>query len=421
MKLGLKFEELKKAMDVASVYDKIYPEDRKLFYLWYTKEKGFRWLGNSINATAFYTLQTMYIADDTDKESMEDFMSVINSKELQSIVSAYSGLKLTEVEDVYFDINTKDESIIFIVHEKPTEGVNLKATVQKYKLKYQKHDKYAVQTINQLKGHATEELKKYNSVDYIKYLDVLLPTIATENRETPYSRIYVEGDFIYTKPMTFTAVLNNGNLPTDLTGYMFSATITACVLKSLKDCETFEYFVETDTNLNVCNLYFKTVSMELYLKVPAIVKKQDIMRYKENAEQKATYIELNKQIVMEAIKRLQVLSSGGEDAVRMSFNFVQGVHCNCTMSTFETQLEVPVLDATADTAGEISCVLSISILKKMLLQGKELSDKMYFLIEDTGAGDYVGLCITDSIESDKRTWQTYMPKVKKKGGKQTWN
>lgn len=407
IKLNVQMEELRKAIDVIYVYDKAYPEEHKVYYLCYFKEsKEFKWVANAINGTAIYKLNTMNIIEGEEEiEGNTNCLSVINAKELQAILSAYTGLKQTEVEEVYFEVGGNRTALV--VEEKPKEGItSLKSTQQRYNLSYAKQGKDINKVLEKLQG-VTEDTTAivYNSKDYLQYIDILLPTIQTENRDTPYSRIYVNKEWIYTKPTIYTAVLKN-SLPEELTGYMLSVTNSLCISKSLRDKEDFRFYKETNEVQGTVLLYYSTDTIELQIKAPMIKKNLDVLVYKDKPE---VYVKLNKAYMVELYKRISILNSD-EGQVGITFDFeAQTGSCVGNMVTQATTLDIPILESQANDRGIIKVELNINLLKKMLLQSKEVTD-LYFCINFVQTG-YISICMTDSIEKENRGWQTYLPSI----------
>lgn len=196
-------DNLTKALDSFKVIlnDALLADDKRTVILW--KHDG-------VKLVAKNNIINCICAVDTDEvDGVDDEMQYIKFKELQGVLDGFKSLKVTKATNITFDFG---ENVINVtVAEEPIDKDSEFADKLYRENKYQLSKSKPVTDSDRneiLSVSLTDEGTEISKADIQPYFAALLPTIK-DMREGVATRFNVVGDFAYTTPSSYVALMYN--------------------------------------------------------------------------------------------------------------------------------------------------------------------------------------------------------------------
>lgn len=204
MKLTMPIEALNKAIDSFKVIlnDSLLADDKRNIIFW-KKDSGVKLVAKNDVIDCICDIDTDKVEGDVDE------MQTVKYKELQGVLDGFRSLKVTKATDIsfsflenYIDVEVNEEPI-----DKDSDFASKLYRVNKYQLSKSKPVS-DVQRTEILSVSLSAEGTMVSKEDVQPYFAALLPTVK-DMREGVATRFNVVGDYVYTTPSSYAAIMVN--------------------------------------------------------------------------------------------------------------------------------------------------------------------------------------------------------------------
>lgn len=287
----------------------------------------------------------------------------IKANELNKIMSAYSNLFKTKVEQI--DIEDNNVRTKIVVHEIPLDEENDSKLAQDSVFEVENAPILA-KILNDIKMEFPEDGDSVVSTDLLLYLSSLLPLMSNDSANSTASKLNFAEDYVFTLNSSCSAFFQN-RLPDEFKGITLGYSSVG-FLKKL--CEGTDFISVARDKAYLCIESGNT---------------QAFMRYKPIKINYKTYIQRkskDKGIVVDRLYMKDVLRRMGSVSVDGKMSIENNE--NLTVMNDVFQQEVPLERCKAGTEG-INFKISIPIMTSLILGSDDVftSDLFIYFVETT--------------------------------------
>lgn len=405
MKISTSFSEITRAYNAvqAVVADKLLQEDLKTLTIWKNGDKL-----SIVASNAFVSALTEFDAEilaDEGEEIADEVFIQLKASELKNIMGTYSGLHLTEITKMVFDIRSNTE-IRLEVYE---EAVNKDDEhFDKFK-KTIKHRMMRVRVTENMKREihnfitntevgAGEQMIQLQTAEILGYIEPLLPAIAKFPNDTIFSRLFFLSKYVFIIPQTYAAVIEN-RMDDDVKAHFSEFVLTTSVTQFLKSFLSLYQTVGFCKKItgDVVNLIFQTNETTAMVrayntkKVPNLEDGYNI--------QPDNFISLDRKYFADVLKRIS--NSNADVTFRIKITEDGGSSCEIINAAL-TQ-EVPVYKSKGE--GEYLFTLNSDLLASLVFNNMIdcYGDRLVFRLDHNDDGK-VNFYVMDNTKG----WHTKM-------------
>lgn len=204
MKVKMKIDDLNKAMSTLKLlFDSVVmQEDQKNIIFWNS--------GNGFKVVARNGIVDCICGIDAECDAEENEMVNVKYRELDSTINAFKSLSMTKATDIEFEFT---KSVIDVtVYEEPVD------TDYEFADKLYRSTSYKLSLVKSVADAVKKEILSVSldsegvsisGDDVLKYFNALIPTIKDIKQEGMATRYNVVGDYVYTAPQQYVAIMKN--------------------------------------------------------------------------------------------------------------------------------------------------------------------------------------------------------------------
>lgn len=400
MIIKTQFSELERAVSSLNdiLVDKMTNDEMRNLIFW-VKDKSISVVGKNVYVCGIASIEAEFEGEINNTEKGD--LIPVRAKEICGVLDSYKSLKRTRATNVVFDIG--DKSINLTIDEEPvSEDIP-------YADRYYRSNHYALSKPRSVSESISRDIYsvetipngvQINKIDIMPYFNALLPTIR-DTRDSVATRFNVVGDYIYTAPSAYVAVIQNNLNDNDIFSDFVLTSTSATFIKSffeLSDVTTFAKKDEGDSVLlSLENEYARAVVRALHKR-----KGFNIDNYTDMPSQG---IVVDKGYLVDVLKRM----ASSQDAIKMTIKRDEDIE----LSTQKIKVSVPVITSRFNDDFE-QCTVTInpSIFSNLVFSYINFGELIFiYFAKGKNSWDFT---ITDDAqtESSKHLWFT---KVKLKG------
>lgn len=400
MIIKTQFSELEKAVSSLNdiLVDKMTNDEMRNLIFW-VKEDSISVVGKNVYVCGIAEIDGEFEGEIIDTEKGD--LIPVRAKEICGVLDSYKSLKRTKATSITFDIGEK--VINLTIDEEPvSEDIP-------YADKYYRTNHYSLSKPRSVSESISRDIYsvatipngvQINKADIMPYFNALLPTIR-DSRDSVATRLNVVGDYIYTAPSAYVAIMQNSLNDSEIFSDFVLTSTSAAFIKSffeLSDVTTFAKKDEGDSVLlSLENEYARAV-------VRALSKRKgfNIDNYTDMPSQG---VGVDKGYLVDVLRRMAM----SQEAIKMTIKKGEDIE----LSTPKIKVSVPVIVSRFEDDFE-QCTVTINpaIFNNLIFSYVNFGELIFiYFTRGKNSWDFT---ITDDAktEDNKHLWFT---KVKLKG------
>lgn len=408
------FEEMQRVLNVVNsvVADKMLNDDMKTITICKDKDNF-----TAVAQSAYVSVQTKLDATykiASDEDDIDEVMVQFKAAELKNILATYTGLHMTVVTALNFDV--RQNEIRLEVHEEAADKNS------EFSAQYNRVAKHRL-----MRTRVTENLKReilnfketlnepdsfitINSKEVLGYIETLLPAISKINGDTPFTRMYILPDTVFVVPQTFAAVIENrmdDNIKAEFSKFVMTSSVATFMKSFLNLSDTFEFRKKPVKEMML--LIVKIGDTVAQIKATSDKRVPNINDFNVKPD---NFISIDRGYFSDVLKRIKNVGLDVTFKVVIDEN---GVSSCKIMNKMLTQ-EIPIYKAKGE--GEFAFTIKADMLAAVTLNNTVgcFGDRLVFRFDENDAGK-VNFYVQDNtngwhtkirglalIESDFKQW-----------------
>lgn len=400
IKIG--FEELEKSMSTVTslVSDKLLSPELKNLIVWLT--------GDSTRLAAFN--ENIVSATEAEAEvtgvdmSNGDVFFQLSAKDINDVLATFRGLKRTVASHVEFHID--DTRAVMHVFEEPIddtlgEQYNLESKFNVAKPTLKDFVKNEVRKINfDVSGDTIE------SIDFLLYVDALLPQVINEKREATHNVMFSK-DYIYAVLATHTALMENKlvHMYPTLEGFKLQNSVLSFIKNCVMEEDTF-ILNKNVTDGRAVVLTLKVGNSVSMIRCADMSKAFDISNFVSTPDNK---VAVDKAYLTDVLKRMSL----SPEASNIEIVINDGLGSMRVSSKAMTQ-NIPIV--TAKGSGSYKFGIRADILASIIFSHATFGENVFISLEQDERGR-IELAVADNTD----LWQTKVRELKAVKGDFAWS
>lgn len=407
-------EELQRVLNVVNsvVSDKMLNDDMKTITICKNGDE-FSAVAQSSYVSVMTKLDATYTTG-VDEEDVAEVTLQFKAVELKNILATYTGLHMTVVTGVNFDIR-QDEIRLEVCEEAVDKSSEFSAQynrVTKHRIAKTRVTENVKREILSFKEtlNEPENFITLNSKEVLGYIETLLPAISKVTGDTPFTRMYVLPSSIFVIPQTYAAIIENRM--DDAVKEQFSKFILTCnvatFLKSFFNLsDTVEFRKKIVKDLVI--LVLKIGDTAAQVRVTSDKRVPSITDFNVKPD---NFISIDRGYFSDVIKRIKNVGIDVTFKVVIDENGVS----SCTIMNKLLTQEIPIYKAKG--SGEFAFTIKADMLAAITLNNtvgcfgdrlvfrfdEDDKNKVNFYVQDNTNGWHTKMRGLALIESDFKQW-----------------
>ena len=392
MKITMPIANLNKALDSFKVIlnDALLADDKRNIILW-KKEDGVKLVAKNDIIDCICDIEATSVVDGSVNE-----MQSIKYKELQGVLDGFKSLRVTQATNISFEF--LENFIAVEVEEEPIDKDSDYAEKLFRTNKYQLSRSKPVSDVQRneiLAVSLSDEGTLVSKDDIVPYFSSLLPTVK-DMREGVPTRFNVVGDYIYTTPMSFAALMYN-TVP-EFKDFILTSS-AANFMKSF-----FELEDKTNINIEAINENAKIVrlSNSMAMAVVKTISTKKAFNVANYIELPSTGVAVDKGYFCDVIKRF----TNNAEAIKITVKPEE-----ITLKQSRVTMSVPVYTARLDdTFTEMTFSVNANVLSNLVFAHANFSNLLFIYFKKVGNKWAVSFTddsfVNDADGNKKHVWWT---------------